>query len=324
LAGPVSLLRATIERLFPMFERERVYVVTAAEHAPAVREEASILPAENVIDEPVGRDTAAAVALFAQFIEWRDPGASFCTLPSDHYIDPPAELARALTKAFEVAERGRFVTFGIRPTRAATQYGYLERGPEREAGVFDVLHFREKPDAAAAERLLREGRWLWNSGMFIWRAADILDAVRRHLPAHHAMLESIRPHLGTSGLPQALQVEYSKLPKVSVDYGIMEKVPGAAMIEPAFRWSDLGGWEALRELRPKDADDNVLEGDVAVQDVRRSVVLTDDGHLVAAIGLDHVVIVHTADATLVAPIDRADEIKALVERLRREGRERAL
>jgi mannose-1-phosphate guanylyltransferase len=259
------------------------------------------------------------------FIRWRDPVASFCLLPADHFIDPAAGFQEALGRAFEAAERGRVpVTFGIVPDRPATQYGYIERGESVEQGFFGVRRFREKPDRTAAEAMLREGRWFWNSGMFVWRAEDLLAAVRAHLPEHQRMIDAVAPALGTSRLPATLASEYAKLPRISIDYGIMEKVSGTLVLPAPFRWNDLGTWSALREVRPRDRSGNVLEGNVVALDSRDSVVLTDGDHLVATFGVEGIVVIRTADATLVCRLDRAEDLKRVVEKLRQEGRERFL
>lgn len=321
LAGAHSLLRQTAERLFPLFHPDRVFVVTAADQAAKVREELEILPPENIIDEPVPRDTAAAAALFAQFIEWRDPGASLGLLPADHFISPAPVFQAALIRAFDAAiGRRAAVTFGIPADRPATQYGYLQSGPAVEEGVFSVKRFREKPDRASAEALLKEGGWFWNSGIFVWRAADLLAAVRAHLPAHQAMLDALAPRLGTSELPQAMAREYDRLPRVSIDYGIMEKLSGALMIRAPFAWSDVGTWPALAGVRPADGAGNIVEGNVTALDSRGSVLMSGDDHLVAVFGVDRLVVIHTPDATLVCPADRADELKRLIALLEQQGK----
>jgi mannose-1-phosphate guanylyltransferase len=323
--GPHSLLRQTAERLFPMFAPDHVFVVTAADQAAQVREELEILPPENIIDEPAPRDTAAAVALFAAFIGWRQPDSSFCVLPADHFVHPAADFQEALGRAFEAAlTHHAAVTFGVAPDRPATQYGYMRQGAPVAQGVFEAKEFREKPGRAVAETLLKQGGWLWNSGMFVWRTPDLLDAVRRHLPQHRAMIDSLARVLGTSQLPSVLASEYEKLPKISIDHGIMEKVDRALVIPASFRWNDIGTWSSVRATQATDEQGNVIGGNVVALDARRSVVLSDDDHLIGVFGIDDLVVIHTPDATLVCPADRAEELKKLIARLQQEGKDQYL
>lgn len=312
LGGSMSLLRLTVERLFPMFSSERVFVVTAADQSAKVREDLEILPPENIIDEPAPRDTAAAAALFAAFLQWREPGARFCILPSDHFIHPPSKLQAALRKGLDL--KGP-VTFGIVPTRPATQYGYVNR---------DTGAFREKPDRETAERLIREGAWLWNSGMFVWSADELLAAVKAHLPEHHAMVQAVSSALGTSRLPAVLAEAYERLPRVSIDHGLMEKIGGVRVLPAEFHWTDVGTWTSLASVIPADASGNVAQGNVVTVDVKDSVVVTDEEHLVAVFGVEKVVVIHTADATLVCPADRAEELKSLISALREQGKDKYL
>ncbi len=321
ILGGCSMVRRTVERLFPLLEPERVFVVTAREHAEAVREDLDLLPPENIVDEPAGRDTAAAVGLAATLLEWRDPEAVFAVLPADHDIAPASEFHRGLRAAHEAALSGALVTFGVRPRGPATGYGYLQRGAP-EGNGFRVRRFREKPDLETARAFVAAGDHFWNSGMFVWSARAILAEVGRHLPALAAGLREIRAALGTSRLPEVLERVYAGLPRVSIDYGVMEKAERVVMLEAGFEWDDVGSWAAALARRPKDAAGNALEGTCVAADTRGSLVLSSDpGHLVAVLGLEGFVVVHTPDATLVCPKDRSDDLKKLVEEIRRRGLE---
>lgn len=325
LTGGHSLVRETAERIMPAFDPERVFCVTSAEHGAAVRKELHALPAENIIEEPVGRDTAAAIGLFAAFVEWREPGSSFCVLPADHAIRPAGRLVGSLEIAFEAAEsRDAPVLFGIAPDRPSTQYGYLHRGEQVGERLYQVRSFQEKPDAATAAQWVRSSEWFWNSGIFVWKARTILGRIARHLPALADGIGRIAARLGTSGLPGTLREVYPGLPKISIDYGVMEKVKDALMVPADFDWNDLGSWTALPAIRTPDAEGNVVDATWSGLDTKDCVIVGAEGHLVATLGVHDLVVVHTPDATLIAPKSRAEELKKLVEKLRAEGREQFL
>jgi mannose-1-phosphate guanylyltransferase len=319
LASRRTLLRDTVERLIPMFDPERILIVTSSDQAARAREEAGLLPEENIVDEPCGRDTAGAAALAAAILRWRAQESSVCLLPSDGYISPASKFQAALATAFQAAEEERLaVCFGVPPRRPATQFGYI-RAAEGE-GARRVLAFREKPDCATAEKWIGEGGWFWNCGIFVWRVDDLIGALRAHLPAHHAMVESLGGVLGTSGLPKRLAELYSALPKVSIDYGLMEKLPDLRMIAADFDWNDLGTWASLKDVHSLDVDGNLLEGNVVALDSKGSIGISDPEHLVALFGVENLVVVRTADATLVCSAERAEDLKRLVSKLEQEGR----
>lgn len=324
LLGDRPMVQATIERLTPLFALKDVFVVTAAEHAEEIRRRTSGLPPENIIDEPVGRDTAAAIALFATFIEWRDPDAVFAVLPADHYINPVELFQEQLSRAVGLAAQGRFVTFGIRPRDAATRYGYIRRGAPVAPGVFEVAKFHEKPDARRAHEFVAAGNCYWNSGMFVWRAKDVLQAIEQHLPDHARAMREVRSALGTSRLPAVLAREYAKLKRISIDYGVMEKVSNAVVMEAGFLWSDVGSWTALPSVRPVDSCGNVIEAEWSGLDTKDTIVIGPSDRLIATIGVENLVVVQTADATLICHRDRAEDVKKLVEKLQKEGKEKFL
>jgi mannose-1-phosphate guanylyltransferase len=324
ILGPATMVRQTVERLFPLFEPRRIFVVTAREHADVVRRDLDIVPEENIIDEPVGRDTAAAIGLAATFLHWRDPEAAFVVLPADHFIDDPIRFQKALTRGHEAARTGGLVTFGIKPRYAATCYGYLQRG-ERAGDVHRVRRFCEKPKAEVAREFLKSGEYYWNGGIFVWQASAILAEIRRFLPELGASLAEIEKALGTSRLPAVLSHEYGKLRRVSIDYGVMEKANQVFMIEADFEWDDVGSWSAAAERRPRDGAGNAIDGKVLSVDTRDSLVLSSDPkHLVGVLGLDGFVVVHTPDATLVCPKNRSEELKKLVEEIQAKGLEQHL
>ncbi len=319
-----SMIRETVERLFPLFDAERVYVVCGKAHRDQVVAELEILPGGHVLDEPVGRDTAACVGLAATFLEWRHPGSTFCALPADAYIGDLPRFHEALRAGYEAAQGGALVTFGIPPTRPATGYGYLQRG-EKHGAAWRVRKFHEKPDLATATAFVASGSHYWNSGIFVWRSDAILAEIGRRLPEHAARLAEIRAALGTSRLPAVLADAFPRIPKVSIDYGVMEHAPDVLMVEAGFEWDDVGSWAAAAARRPRDAAGNVVEGPHAGVDTRGCVVIsTDPAHVVATLGIEDLVVVHTKDATLVCPKSRSEDLKKLVDELKAKGRESVL
>lgn len=324
ILGGASMVRQTVERLFPLFEPAEVFVVTAREHSETVRRDLDILPPENIIDEPTGRDTAAAVGLAATFLQWRDPESSFAVLPADHYIDDRGKFHSALKTAREAARSGALVTFGIPPRHPSTAYGYLNRG-ERDGIAWRVRRFYEKPKLQAAQAFVESGDYYWNSGMFVWESWAILAAIGKFLPALARPLKEIGGALGTSRLPMVIAREYNRIERVSIDIGVMEKAEKVLMIPAEFQWDDVGSWAAAAERRGKDAAGNAIEGKCVPVETKNSLVLSSDpDHLVAVLGLEGFVVVHTKDATLVCPKARSEELKKLVEAIRDKGHEKHL
>jgi len=324
ILGGGTMVRQTVERLFPLFSPRQSFVVTAREHSDVVRRDLDLLPAENIIDEPLGRDTAAAIGLAATFLQWRDPEAVFAVLPADHYIDSPERFQKALLRGADAARSGALVTFGIKPRYAATSYGYLQRG-EKQGDVYRVKRFCEKPKAELARDFVRSGDYFWNGGIFVWEAKTILGCIERFLPELSASLKEIGAALGSSRLPSVLSREYGKIQRISIDYGVMEKADPVLMVEAEFEWDDVGSWSAAADRRAQDAAGNAVEGKVLAVDTKNSLVLSSDpDHLVGVLGLEGYVVVHTPDATLVCPKDKADDLKKLVEEVRAKGLDRHL
>ena len=320
IGGRKTMIAATAERVRGLVDPERILVVTAAEHADLVVKNLPKLPRENVLAEPVGRNTAACVAWAALEIERREPRSVQVVLPSDHVIQPVGEFRRLLAAACaEAAESAALLTLGIRPTSPATGYGYIETGDRlHERGGFPVdavSRFVEKPDRARAEQFLRSGRFLWNAGIFVWSPAAILAALREHQPD---LLERV----AAIGDDAARAREYPRLPALPVDVAILEKAGNVRVMPIAFTWSDVGSWTALPEVLPGDEQANVVAGDVQAlaEGARRCIVYGARGDLVALIGVEDLVVVRAGKATLVCPRDRAQDVKLIVARLEREGR----
>jgi len=321
LTGGATMLEQTVARIEPLVPRDRIIIVTGADQARATREQLPDLPGENVIAEPCPRDTAPCVGLAAGIIAHKDEDGCMIVMPADHVIEP-ADAFRATVKAAVSViddDPSALVTFGITPTRAETGYGYIERGAlvERRDGiaVHRVLQFREKPDRATAEGFLAAGRFVWNSGIFVWRARTILDAIRSHRPRLAEGLDPILRALGTSTSAQILAEQFPRLERVPIDKAVMEHAPNVRVLEVPYEWNDVGDWRALAALLTQDTDGNAIQGNVMARETTNSIIVSDDGGLVATLGVDDLVVIHSGRATLVARKDQLDKLKALVEGL---------
>jgi mannose-1-phosphate guanylyltransferase len=318
--GESSLLRETQQRISKLIRPENTLVVTSEALAEQTRAELPELPPENILAEPVGRNTAPCVGWAASVVARRQPDAVLAVLPADHDIGDPAGFLRVLTLAIETARSGEMVTVGVKPTRPETGYGYVEVGEELAPQVHRGRRFVEKPDELRARQFLAAGRFLWNSGMFFFRADALLASVRQHLPG---LSDALRAYdeAATKGTElELVRNTYQTLPDVSIDHGIMEKVARVAVVPGDFGWSDVGSWTSAWELAQHDGDDNALFGDVVTVDTRGSYVRGKEGKMIAIVGLDDVVVVDTNDALLVMPRSRSQDVRAVVNALKSQRR----
>lgn len=319
LFGDRSLLQMSYDRLRGLLPPERVLVLTNRDFVPLVREQLPEVPAENVIGEPFRRDTSAAVCLAAALAERRFGNPVIATLTADHLIEPVELFQETLRSAASQAEDERVLyTFGVRPDYPATGYGYLEIGDRvaEEGGIahYRLERFKEKPDRETAEGWVASGRFLWNSGMFVWRTDVILSELATHLPDH---LERLRRAVESDRTPEwerALAEAFEPLPAISIDFGVMEKAAAVRCIAATFSWSDVGGWLALRDHLPRDGSGNHTHAEVYGLDARDNLVFCEDpGEKVMLVGVEGLVVVHSGDRVLVARKERAEEIKRLVK-----------
>lgn len=318
LFGSETLLQATLSRLNGLVPPERMLIVGSAAHEKLLREQVPYLPPENVLLEPQGRNTAPCIAYAALWIRKLGfPEARMLVLPADHFVGDVGAFQRTLRAARELAsEPGVMVTIGIRPTRPETGYGYIqfEDPPLRwieGQPVHRVRSFAEKPNLATAERFLKSGDFLWNSGMFVWRVDTILEALRRWAPEVLEPLEALGEDLTDA---QALGRAYGLLPKISIDYAVMEKADSVYVLPGDFGWSDVGSWLAVYELAPKDAQGNAFEGSVVALESSHCLVRARN-RLVVLIGMHEVAVVDTSDALLICRLARAQQVKEAVDRL---------
>ena len=309
-----TMVQETVERLAPLIPPERVWVVTGDDHAAELGDQLPEVPAAQIVVEPIGRNTAPAIALAASLIARRDEQATMVVLPADHHIRYGDRFRQTLARAIEVASEGTLlVTIGIAPTTPETGYGYIERGEALGSGADRVRRFTEKPDRARAEEFLQSGRYLWNSGIFVWTVGAIRRALAEHLPEVAAPLEAI-----DAGSAAELEAAYRRIPDQSIDYGVLEKARNVAVVPGEFGWDDIGSWTALLRLGPADADGNVVRGRVLALASRGNLVASDE-RLVALVGVEGLVVIDTEDAVLVCSADRVQDVKQIVDELHRRG-----
>lgn len=325
LFGGKPLIRHAVDRLRGLVPPSRILVVTSRDLVAATREALPHLPPDNILGEPVGRDTAAACALATAWVGWRgSPRDTLCILTADHLVADHAAFRATLAAASDVcARRDVLGLVGIAPTRPATGYGYVElgaplSGPGAAPGFRKVVRFVEKPNLGTAATYVASGRFVWNSGMFVWRAGVFSEALRRFRPAlADAVAREIAPAFGESAnLAAALERVYPALEKISVDYAIMEKAPNLVAVRGDFGWDDVGAWPSAGSHLASDGAGNAVHGLASsLASTGNVFVNVQEGHVLAAMGVDGLVVVHTPDATLVCTRDAADGLKALVRKL---------
>lgn len=321
LFSGTSLLRQSYERVAAMLEPRQIHVITNHSHLPIVSKELPELPAANLIGEPVGRDTANAVGLAAALLAKRDSDAVIGIFTADHVITPMDRFCAAVEQAFQTAEQrpDALVTMGIKPTRPDTNYGYIWRGERIAEGLFQVRKFTEKPSVAEAMKYLSSGEYYWNSGMFIWKATTILDQLEKHLPESHKAICEIADVWETEQRQQKLESVYPKLMKISIDFAVMERADHVVVVEMNCHWVDVGSWPAIELVINADSDENVSAcGRVIHLGSRSNIVVSEEKHLIATVGVEDLVIVHSPDATLICKKCDAAGIKELVDNIRSE------
>jgi len=335
LVGQQTMLRATVDRLGALVPPERVLVATTARLAERVKQEIPELSAGQILCEPLRRNTAPCIGLAAITLQRADAQATMAMMPADHLIQPPEEFCRALRLAEALVEEepDRLITFGIRPTYPAETFGYIERGEplktpaagrgedssHEPAPVYQVRCFREKPDAQTAREYLAAGRFYWNAGIFVWKAATILDCLRRFQPEIHRGLERIAAAFGQADFDRVLHEQFEAMPDISIDYAVMEKAEKVVVVEAPFEWDDVGSWQALGRLGQSDQQGNTIIGRHLGIDTTGSIVRTSDDHLVVTLGLRDCIVVHTPDATLVADKHQEEAVRRVVELLEQRG-----
>lgn len=318
--GDATLLQNTVARLQGIVPPERCFIVTNERYVAQTRDQLPAVPAENILGEPISRNTAPCIAYAAFALAALDPDATMIVLPADHVITNVKRFQQVVREAVNrSSENGALVTIGISPTHPATGYGYLQYdGPAdldfEEPESFPVLAFAEKPDLATAERFLDSGDFLWNSGMFVWRAETIIDALERYLPDTYEAFEPLSRALGSPQEKEVILSAFQASRSISIDYGVMERAEKVYVVPGDFGWSDVGDWKAVYDLSEKDKHGNAIRGQAILRGSGRCLVHSTD-RLVVLVGIHDAIVVDTDDAVLVCHRENAQEVKQVVDYL---------
>jgi mannose-1-phosphate guanylyltransferase len=326
LMGRESMLRQTFDRLEGLVPKTRRLVVTNRRLVKAAKKELPGLPKAAIVGEPCKRDTAPCIGLAALLVTRNDPNATMAVMPADHVIQPVDQFQAAIRQAVAMVDAapGRIVTFGIKPTYPAQIFGYIHRGeafrrPGLVAATYEVRQFKEKPDETTAQQYLTSGEYYWNSGIFVWKARTILDALRQRQPEMLHHLGAIVAAWDADNRDEVFDREFAAIEPISVDYAVMEHATDVAVIEAPFEWDDLGSWQSLARLEGADDDGNTIAGRHLGLATKGSIVRTDEDHLVVTLGLNDCIVVHTPRATLVANKHDEEQIRQVVKELKARG-----
>jgi len=316
--GNDSLVQSTIKRLMPVIDSENIRIVCGKEHFFEIArhmEDIGVRSEGKIIPEPCGRNTAPAILLSVLDIQQKEKDAVLCIFPADHVIRDIAGFHERLASAVRLADKGRVVTFGIKPHYPETGYGYIEGNETIFENALSIQRFVEKPDLETAIRYVKAGNFFWNSGMFAFKMSVILEEFKKYVPE---LLREMEQMVSTDG--PLTREKYETLPEISIDYAIMEKTDKGAVLPSDFGWSDIGSWKSLYDFLPKDENSNVIDGDVITKDTDSCIIM---GHerLIATNHLSNMVVVETPDSVFVSDLDSSRDVKAIVARLKEKGRE---
>ena len=331
ITGSGTLIQNTVERLLPLVPIDKTFVITNESHAEETCRQLSRFgfSASQLLAEPVARNTAAAIGFIARLLQEESPDEVMAIYPADHVIQDADNFRQIVRQAESAAQKGHLVTLGIEPTGPETGYGYIKKGSALEGPAFKVDRFVEKPDAEKARRLLKEGGYLWNSGMFFWKVSALLEEMQQHLPELEARLGDLVSHISKNQgkftyrvLDSGGRRIFESLPSISIDHGLMEKSNRTAVIPANIRWNDVGAWNSLEDVKGKDTDGNVLDKNVIAVDTTASIIQSDR-RLIATLGVNDLIIIDTEDALLICKKDRAQDVKTLVNTIKKSGRSEA-
>jgi mannose-1-phosphate guanylyltransferase len=329
ISGSDALVNETINRMSLLIDKKNIIIVTNEKHDEGLKEvvvESSIK--NNILLEPDARNTAACIGYAAFEIYKKYGDAVMCVFPSDHYIKDEVEFQKVLKETIRVAETSeKLVTIGIRPTFNSTGYGYIKfqllDGSDYSGKVYEVAEFIEKPTFETAKRYVESGQYLWNSGMFAWKVSVILDNFKRFLPKIYDKLEKIFSYYGSSEEEEKLQEIYPTIQSISIDYGIMERSNDVLVLPGDFGWSDVGSWDSLGAIYPKDDMGNIVKGEHVKIDTKNSIIYAND-RLITTVGISNTIVVETEDAVLVCRKDKAQDVRAVVDILKGNGMDQYL
>jgi len=321
ITGGECMIRETVNRLSPFINLPDIFISTTDDLFDSIKDALPEIDYLNYILEPIGRDTAACIGLAAIILEhrYKNPNTVMITLPVDHIIGEKEKFLSTLENACKLArETGDLITIGIKPLRPETGYGYICVGKELKKNnkitVCEVEKFTEKPDLNTAKYFLKQGNYLWNSGIFIWTCKDILSAIKKEVPELYKGLMKIKKHLGTLQKREIMKEVFYGLKKISIDYAVLEKVPNRLVIKGDFKWDDVGSWTSMERIFPVDENGNVVQGGHESVDTKRCVIVNDEG-LIVTIGLSDLVIVSSGDIKLIYPKNRENDLKKIIKKI---------
>lgn len=328
ISGNKSMIQQSISRLEKLIDITQIFIVTNELYAELIKAQIPHLPHENIIIEPVGRNTAPCIGLASIMIEEKFPDSTMIVIPSDHIIENEEGFVKILETAVEVAQdNGNLVTLGIQPTYPETGYGYIESSNQsqqiNDLSVHKVNKFVEKPDLETAQSYLESGNFFWNSGIFVWKIETIRRYIQDLMPDMHDILETMKTVLNSPERNAIIRAEFLKMPDQSIDYGIMEKVNNIYVIPCVFGWDDVGSWTALERISELDENGNVIKGNILNLDTKHCII-ESNGKLIATLGIENLIIVDTEDVTLICTKDKAQEVKLLLKELRMQKLEQYL
>jgi mannose-1-phosphate guanylyltransferase len=323
-----TMLQLTVKRINDIIPYEQMFIVTNIQYVSEVKKQIPKIPFENIIGEPVGRNTAPCVGLAATMLKQFDEKANMFIVPADHLIDDEHEFKKSVTAGLKFVEtHDAIVTLGINPTHPETGYGYIQFIDDAylsvevnltKVTIYKVKTFAEKPTPQIAKHFLESGDFLWNSGMFIFRADVILAEMKKSLPDLHHELHKLEKDIHTNKFQKALEKAYMRIKGISIDYGIMEKADNVYVIKGNFVWSDLGSWDEVYRIKTKDKKGNVITGEAFIKDANNNLIMSPKG-FVSVIGADDLIVINTKEGVLICKRGRSQEVKEIVDYLKRKG-----
>ncbi len=323
LFGRGTMIQNTAERIQDIIPQERIMVVTNESYVSIVKEQLPKVPIENIVGEPVAKNTAPCVAIAAELLFKKDPNAVMVVLPADHHITEPYKFNEILKSAVAKAEEGdHLVTIGINPSRPETGFGYIHANNSikeelRGKNVYPVKAFTEKPDELTAQKFVDSGDYFWNSGMFIWKASTVLKEIEKHLPEMFEEVKQASPELYESTHEAAIKDFYYACESISIDYGIMEKASSVFVVPGEFGWNDVGSWTAVYELAEKDAHYNSVQTlNATFANSEGNLVLSSGEKMISLVGVENIAVVETENAILICDLTKAQGVKEIVEQLK--------
>ncbi|OGL39797.1 MAG: hypothetical protein A3C43_01635 [Candidatus Schekmanbacteria bacterium RIFCSPHIGHO2_02_FULL_38_11] len=319
LTGTKTMLQLTVERILPVSKPEKIFIVTNIEYGKEVSKQLPYIPKENILKEPEGRNTAACIGLASVHINRIDPSGNMVVLPSDHFITEPEGLRKLLSSIDKTLRKmDCLFTIGFKPTYPETGYGYIQLGDKigktNSRRIFKVIRFTEKPDHKTAKMFLRTGKYLWNSGIFVWKVKTILNEIKKHLPNLFNGLMEIEKSIGKTSEHRVIKKIYNSLGNISIDYGIMEKSSNIAVIPSQIHWKDIGNWNSLEEILKKDSTNNISVGKNILIDTNDSIVFSTN-HIIATLGVKDLIIVQAGNAVFVCHRKRDQDVKKIISAL---------